>query len=132
MFDPAMAAPMSRWNSRKILAATRVPREMLPSRVASRRCCIIPDKPKGVSNLRFTAKIERVNRIKDLPVFMQQRPYVAVAPGALHVSRFFTVEAWAGFGGSTIEVGANFIAHNGKSYTREHTTPYYRAEYIVR
>ena len=58
--------------------------------------------------------------------------YVAVAPGALHVSRFFTVEAWAGFGGSTIEVGANFIAHNGKSYTREHTTPYYRAEYIVR
>ena len=36
-------------------------------------CCIIPDKPRGVSNLRFTAEIARVNRIKDLPVFMQQR-----------------------------------------------------------
>ena len=34
---------------------------------------MIPDKPKGISKLRFWGKNRRVNRINDLPIFMQQR-----------------------------------------------------------
>ncbi len=55
----------------------------------------------------------------DYPALMERVPFntfaanVAVAADALHVSRFFTVEAGARVGGPTIEVGANFIAHNG-------------------
>ena len=37
------------------------------------RCCMIPDKPKGISKLRFWGQNRRVNRINDLPIFMQQR-----------------------------------------------------------
>ncbi len=33
-----------------------------------------PDKPKGISKLRFWGQNSRVNRINDLPIFMQQRP----------------------------------------------------------
>ena len=36
-----------------------------------------PDKPKGISKLRFWGQNRRVNRINDLPIFMQQRPYFA-------------------------------------------------------
>ena len=32
-----------------------------------------PDNPKGISKLRFRAKVRRVNGINDLPVFMHQR-----------------------------------------------------------
>ena len=32
-----------------------------------------PDNPKGISKLRFRAKVNRVNGINDLPVFMHQR-----------------------------------------------------------
>ena len=43
------------------------------ARSFSWRCCIIPDKPKGISKLRFWGQNYRVNRINDLPIFMQQR-----------------------------------------------------------
>ena len=32
-----------------------------------------PDKPKGISKSRFWGQNRRVNRINDLPIFMQQR-----------------------------------------------------------
>ena len=36
-----------------------------------------PDNPKGISKLRFWGKSGRINRINDLPTFMQQRHTVA-------------------------------------------------------
>ncbi len=38
-----------------------------------RRCCMIPDNPKGISMLSFWGKNRRINGISELPSFMQQR-----------------------------------------------------------
>ena len=39
----------------------------------SRRCCMIPDNPKGISKLRFWGKNCKINGISELAAFMQQR-----------------------------------------------------------
>ena len=40
-----------------------------------RRCCMIPDNPKGISKLRFWGKNCRINGISELAAFMQQRRF---------------------------------------------------------
>ena len=54
-----------------------------------RRCCMIPDKPKGISKLSFWDQNRRVNRINDLPIFCNN----AATGREIGISRLFRQKA---------------------------------------